>query len=194
MLCFQRAAKCVCTLLPALLFVCCFFTAFSQNPVHRIDLNQTGRPDAEVLEPGYTGWALPSTTLDTATLSLSDGVTVKLIRKGPYGDKLSTNWYKAGIQTPYFARLVCDGVRVNNGNNGAQIEMRVSGLPAGRHSFLTYHNNVDNPLTNVFAPIDVYVDGVMKFDNLALSVRETVTSNVPVAYMYADAVANQDVV
>jgi hypothetical protein len=194
MLCFLRAKKCVCTLLPTLLFVCCFFTAFSQNPVYKIDLNQTGRPDAEVLEPVYTGWALPAATLDTATISLSGGVTVKLIRKGPYGDKLSTNWYKAGIQTPYFARLVCDGVRVNNGNSGAQIEMRISGLPAGRHSFLTYHNNVDNPATNTFAPIDVYVDGAMKFDNLALSVRETVTSNVPVAYMYADALAGQDVV
>jgi hypothetical protein len=194
MLCFLQARKWVRTLFPSLLFTCCFLTSFSQNPVFKIDLNQTGRPDAEVLEQGYMGWALTAATLDTATLSLSGGITVKLIRKGPYGDKLSTNWYKAGIQTPYFARLVCDGVRVNNGNSGAQIEMRISGLPAGRHSFLTYHNNVDNPATNVFAPIDVYVDGVMKFDNLALSARETVTSNVPVAYMYADAVANQDVV
>lgn len=194
MLCFLQATKCVRTLLLLPLFTCCFLNAFSQNPVFKIDLNQTGRPDAEVLESGYTGWAIPAATLDTATLSLSGGVTVKLIRKGPYGDKLSTNWYKAGIQTPHFARLVCDGARVNNGNSGAQIEMRISGLPAGRHSVLTYHNNVDNPATNVFAPIDVYVDGVMKFDNLVLSVRGTITSNVPIAYMYADAVANQDVV
>jgi hypothetical protein len=162
--------------------------------VYKIDLNQTGRVDNEVNEPGYTSWTLASNVVDTATLSLSGGVTVKLIRRGPYGDKLSTNWYKAGVQTPYFARLIDDGVRVNNGNSGAQIEMRISGLPAGRHSILTYHNNVDNPATNTFAPIDVYLDGVMKFDNLALSVRETVTANVPVAYMYADAIAGQDVV
>src|SRR5689334_1855927 len=133
MLCFLQAKKCARTLFPTLFFICCFFTAFSQNPVFRIDLNQTGRQDAEVLETGYIGWTLPAATLDTATLSLSGGITVKLIRKGPYGDKLSTNWYKAGIQTPYFARLVCDGVRVNNGNSGAQIEMRISGLPTGRH-------------------------------------------------------------
>jgi hypothetical protein len=194
MLCFLRAKKCVRTLFPLLLLISSFLTASSQNPVYKIDLNQTGRVDNEVNEPGYTSWTLPANTLDTATLSLSGGVTVKLIRKGPYGDKLSTNWYKAGVQTPYFARLVDDGVRVNNGNNGAQIEMRISGLPAGRHSILTYHNNVDNPATNTFAPIDVYLDGVMKYDNLALSVRETVTAKVPVAYMYADAVAGQDVV
>lgn len=191
MLCFK---KCVRTLLPFLLFTGSFLTASTQNPVYKIDLNQTGRTDAEVNEPGYTSWTLASNVVDTATLSLSGGVTVKLIRKGPYGDKLSTNWYKAGVQTPYFARLVNDGVRVNNGNSGAQIEMRISGLPAGRHSILTYHNNVDNPATNTFSPVDVYLDGVLKYDNLALSVRETVTANVPVAYMYADAVAGQDVV
>ena len=194
MLCFLQSTKCVRTLFPFLFFSCSFLTAFPQNPVFKIDLNQTGRQDAEVLESGYIGWTLPAATLDTATLILSGGVTVKLIRKGPYGDRLSTNWYKAGIQTPYFARLVSDGVRVNNGNNGAQIEMRISGLPAGRHSILTYHNNVDNALPSTFAPIDVYLDGVQKYDNLALTVRELVKANVPVAYMYADAVPNQDVV
>jgi hypothetical protein len=194
MLCFSQAKKCVRTFLPFLLCICFFSTASAQYPVFRIDLNQTGRQDAEVLEPGYLAWALPTTTIDTATLALTGGITIKLIRKGPYGDKLSTNWYKAGIQTPYFARLVCDGVRVNNGNSGAQIEMRISGLPAGRHSILTYHNNVDNLAANTTAPIDVYADGIMKYDNLVLSIRETVTSNVPVAYIYADAVASQDVV
>jgi hypothetical protein len=194
MLCFSQAKKCVRTFFSFLLFISGAITASAQNPVYKIDLNQAGRQDAEVNEIGYTSWTLPSNTVDTATLSLSGGITVKLIRKPPYGDKLSTNWYKAGIQTPYFARLVCDGVRVNNGNSGAQIEMRISGLPAGRHSLLTYHNNVDNATTGPFSPIDVYLDGVMKYDNLALSIRETVTANVPVAYMYADAVAGQDVV
>jgi hypothetical protein len=194
MLCLSQAKKYVRTFLPFLFLISCYVTTSAQHPVYKIDLNQTGRTDAEVNEIGYTSWALASNVVDTATLSLSGGVTVKLIRKGPYGDKLSSNWYKAGIQTPYFARLVCDGVRVNNGNSGAQIEMRISGLPAGRHSILTYHNNVDNATTGPFAPIDVYLDGVQKYDNLVLSVRETVTANVPAAYMYADAVAGQDVV
>lgn len=139
-------------------------------------------------------WALPAATLDTARLSLPGGIQLTLIRKGPYGDKLSTHWYKAGLQAPFWGRLACDGVRVNNGNAGAQIELRISGLPAGRHTLLTYHNNVDNPATNTFAPIDIYLNGVQKYDNLALSVRETVTANVPSAYLFADAVAGQDVV
>ncbi|MEI6950305.1 T9SS type A sorting domain-containing protein [Paraflavisolibacter sp. H34] len=168
--------------------------ASAQNPVYKIDLNQAGRPEAEVHEPGYLNWALASNVVDTARFSLNGGVQISLIRKKPYGDKLSTNWYKAGIQTPFFARLVCDGVRVNNGNGGAQIEMRISGLPAGRHSLLTYHNNVDALTPGAAAPIDIYMNGVKKYDNLVLSIRETVTANVPTAYMYADAVPGQDVV
>jgi hypothetical protein len=194
MKCLPLTAKGLCPFFSCLLFTCLTTIVSAQTPVFRIDFNQTGRPDAEVLEPGYFPWALPSTTRDTATLSLSGGIQIRFIRKGPYGDKLSTNWYKAGLQAPYYARLINDGIRVNNGNAGAQIEMRISGLPAGRHSLLTYHNNVDNPATNTFSPIDIYLNGEKKYENLVLSVRETVTSNVPVAYMYADAVPGQDVV
>jgi hypothetical protein len=180
--------------LPILLCTFLALSASAQNPVFKVDFNQTGRPDAEVNEPGYLSWALPSSTTNTATLSLNGGIQITFTRKGPYGDKLSTNWYKAGLQAPYYARLVNDGIRVNNANAGAQIEMRISGLPAGRHSFLTYHNNVDNPATNTFAPIDIYLNGEKKYENLTTSVRETVTSNVPVAYFYADAVPGQDVI
>ena len=171
------------------------FAASAQKKIIKIDLNQSGRQDAEVNEPGYQGWTLAANTVNVASFTPpSSGITITLTRKGPYGDKLSTNWYKAGIQTPYYARLANDGVRVNNGNAGAQIEMRISGLPAGRHSVLTYHNNVDNATTGTFAPIDVYADGIQKYDNLALSIRETEISKVPIAYMYVDAVAGQDVV
>jgi hypothetical protein len=194
MLLSLRTKKCVRTSLPFLLFICCFFNASAQTPVIKIDLNQAGRQDAEVLDPGYTGWTLPSNTIDTATLALSNGVTIKLIRKGPYGDKLNTNWYKVGIQNPYYARLACDGARVNNALKGAQIEMRISGLPTGRHSILTYHNNVDALNKDSIAPIDVYVNEVMKIDNLMPTVRETVTGNVPTAYVFGDAVPGQDIV
>src|SRR5437016_3743695 len=102
------------------------FSASAQTPVIKIDLNQSGRQDAEVNEPGYLGWTLASNTVNVASFTPpSSGVTITLTRKGPYGDKLSTNWYKAGVQSPFFARLANDGVRVNNGNAGAQIEMRI---------------------------------------------------------------------
>src|SRR5688572_641282 len=125
MKCLPLTAKAIRPFLFCLLFACLTALANAQTPTFKIDLNQTGRPDAEVLEPGYLPWTLPSTTRDTARLSLSGGIQITLIRKGPYGDKLSTNWYKAGIQAPFYARLVNDGVRVNNGNAGAQIEMRI---------------------------------------------------------------------
>jgi hypothetical protein len=194
MLCCLRTKKCVRTSLPFLLFICCFFNASAQTPVIKIDLNQTGRQDAEVSEPGYIGWTLPSNTVDTATLALSNGVTIKLIRKGPYGDRLSTNWYKTIIQSPYYAKLVADGVRVNNGDKGAQIEMRISGLPTGNHSILTYHNIVDNKRRDSVPSIDIYVDGVLKVDNQKQTVRDSLNALVANAYTFADAVAGQDVV
>src|SRR3954471_562029 len=99
MLCLSQAKKFVRTFLPFLFLISCYLTTSAQHPVYKIDLNQTGRTDAEVNEIGYTSWTLASNVVDTATFSLSGGVRVKLIRKGPYGDKLSSNWYKAGIQT-----------------------------------------------------------------------------------------------
>lgn len=194
MLCCLRNKKCVRTSIPFLLLICCFFNASAQIPVIKIDLNQTGRQDAEVSEPNYIGWTLPSNTVDTATLNLSNGVTIKLIRKGPYGDRLSTNWYKTIVQVPYYAKLVGDGVRVNNGDKGAQIEMRISGLPTGNHSILTYHNIVDNKRRDSVPNIDVYVDGVLKVDNQRQSVRDSLLALVSTAYTFADAVAGQDVV
>jgi hypothetical protein len=171
-------------------------SASAQHPVYKVDFDMTGRPSAAVTEPGFIAWALPTNVADTATLVLnpSTGLTLRMIRKGPYGDKLNTNWYKAGTETPYFARLGSDGIRVNNANNGAQIEMRISGLPTGRHSILTYHNNVDNPSTNTFSPVDVYLNGVKEIEDLAPSVRALTIPEIPTAYLYVDAVAGEDVV
>jgi hypothetical protein len=154
----------------------------------------SGRQLKEVLEPGYTPWALESASRDTARLSLPNGIGITLIRKGPYGEQLRTTWAKAIVQLPYLARLIGDGFTVDGATSGQQIEMRISGLPTGRHSILTYHNHVDNPATNTFAPIDIYLNGVQKYDNLKQTVRELVPAKAAIAYMYADAVAGQDVV
>jgi hypothetical protein len=170
------------------------FLSYSQTPVFKVDFNQTGRTASETNEPGYTAFEIPSGSTSVITVALGQNVTATFTRMGSNGTRLISNWYKAGIQTPYFARLVCDGMVVENGATGAQIEMRISGLPAGQHSFLTYHNQVDNPSTNTFSPMDVYVNGVKTISQLVPSVRATNTANVPTAYVTATAVAGQDVV
>lgn len=194
MYCFEKMAGKLRHSLVLLLSVLAGRFAMAQTPQFRIDCNMSGRSLAEVLEPGYTPWTFASGVKDTASLSLTDGVTITLIRKGPYGEQLRTTWNKANVQLPHLSRLINDGFTVDGAQAGAQIEMRISGLPAGRHSILTYHNHVDNPATNTFAPIDIYLNGVRKYDNLPQTVRETVPSKATIAYVYADVTAGQDVV
>lgn len=173
--------------------VCCLVT-LAQTPILKIDCNMTGRQLAEVNEPGYTPWALATGTADTATLALDGGVQITLIRRGPYGTMLRATWNKALVQLPTLGRLIDDGIYVDGAQAGEQIEMRISGLPTGRHSILTYHNHTDNPATNTFAPLDIYLNGVQKYDNLPQTVREAVSSRAAISYVYADVVAGQDVV
>ncbi|HEY1200748.1 MAG TPA: hypothetical protein VGE79_07195, partial [Niastella sp.] len=166
----------------------------AQLPQYKIDCNMSGRQLAEVGEPGYIPWTFATAVKDTASISLTGGVTITLIRKGPYGVQLRATWNKAIVQLPYLARLTGDGFTVDGATAGAQIEMRISGLPAGRHSILTYHNHVDNPATNTFAPVDIYLNGEKKYENMPQTVRELLPAQSAIAYVYADVTAGEDVV
>jgi hypothetical protein len=153
---------------------------FAQTPVVKVDLNFSGRQEAEVNEPGYTAW--PIATASTATMVI-ENVTFTFT-----GTSFTSEWYKAGIQSPNYARLACDGLVAS------AVELRISGLPAGKHTLLTYHNSNVSPTTGTFSPMDVYVDGVQVVNDLMPSNRELVISNVPVSYLTLDAKANTDIV
>lgn len=164
---------------------------FSQNPIVKIDFDQSGRQTAEVSEPGYTPWVI-TTNSDTKT---ENGVTFTVTRVGDKGDILGSNWYKAGIQTPYYARLVCDGLTVKNGtaNEGGQIELQISGLATGTHTLLAFLNAVDSPVFT-FSPIDIFVNGTLVVDNLIPSIRATKTADAKSAYLTFQATTGNDVV
>ncbi|MDR7210909.1 T9SS type A sorting domain-containing protein [Flavobacterium piscis] len=165
---------------------------FAQNPVVKIDFDQSGRQSAEVSESGYVPWVI---TTNTASRT-ENGVTFTLTRIGDKGEVLGTNWYKSGISLPYYARLVSDGVTVKNGtaNEGGQIEVRISGLETGTHTLLTFLNAVDSPTGNNFSPIDIFIDGNKIVDNLIPSVRALKTADAKSAYLTFQATANTDVV
>lgn len=166
---------------------------FAQNPIVKIDFDQTARPKAEVNDPDYTAWVIASGNTSTYT---ENGVTFTMTRVGNNGDALGTNWYKAGIQAPYYARLVCDGITVKGttANLGAQIELKISGLTTGEHTLLAFFNNVDSPTTNTFSPVDIAVDGNLVVDNLVPTVRATKTADAKSAYLRFQATAGSDVV
>lgn len=180
-----------------LLTVVCFMitttTLFAQNPVVKIDFDQSGRPKAEVNEPDYSAWVVASGNTSTYT---ENGVNFTVTRKGNNGDALGTNWYKAGIQSPYYARLISDGLTVkgSTANLGAQIELKITGLAAGEHTLLAFFNNVDSPSGNNFSPIDISINGNLVVDNLIPSVRATKTADAKSVYLKFQATANTDVV
>ena len=164
---------------------------FAQNPVVKIDFDQSGRQSAEVSEPGYIPWVI---TTNTASRT-ENGVTFTITRVGDKGDILGTNWYKTGIQTPSYARLVCDGLTVKNGtaNEGGQIEVRISGLETGTHTLLAFLNAVDSPVYT-FSPIDISIDGNLVIDNLIPSVRALKTADAKSAYLTFQATTGTDVI
>jgi len=165
----------------------------AQNPIVKIDFDQAGRPKAEVNDPDYTSWVIASGNTSTYT---ENGVTLTITRVGNNGDALGTNWYKTGIQAPSYARLVSDGLTVKGttANLGAQIELKISGLATGEHSFLAFFNAVDSPSGNNFSPIDISINGNLVVDNLIPSVRALKTADAKSTYLKFQAVTGTDVV
>ncbi|MEL0456524.1 T9SS type A sorting domain-containing protein [Flavobacteriaceae bacterium SZ-1-7] len=174
------------------LFIITVTSAYAQNPVVKIDFDQGGRSLSEVNDPAYVSWVVPGA--DSASKT-ENGITFTVKRVGPYGNQLRTNWEKAAVQAPYYARLVGDGVTVNNLQTGqnAQIEFRMSGLQPGNHTLLVYLNVVDSE-AYTYSPINISVEGTQVINDLAPSVRAKKTSDAAYAYLEFTAVASTDVV
>ncbi|GHV58882.1 hypothetical protein FACS1894182_12110 [Bacteroidia bacterium] len=158
------------------------------DPV-KVDFNLFDRNERETNEPGYTSWIVLAGK--SSTLQLND-LKFTLTSKGD--GQLNTFWYKAGIAN---AQLANDGVFVSGlpaGSENAVIEMRIQGLPAGKHSILTYHNHVDNPETNTFAPIDIYLNGKLVKKALQSSGRADSNREAAKFYTTFTAKGNEEVV
>ena len=150
------------------LFILLSSAVAGQQPVILADINIPSRQEAEVNEPGYLPWPLPG---GGESLQAS-GVTFTL--SGTYTD----GWYKAGVQAPYYARLANDGLVT-----GDSTTLTISGLPAGIHSLLTFHNTFDNPDNNTFSPMDIYLNGELVYNDLIQSNRVTSNALATTAYI-----------
>ena len=144
--------------------------AFAGSPIVKVDFDMSGRNSSEVTEPNYVPWVVSGVTSKDTTIS---GVKIGIAGSG----NLKANWYKAGVQSPSYARLVCDGVMVEGGGN---ITLTFSNLAAGTHSLLLYLNNVDGVAAS--NSIDVYVNNSkqasVKPTNRALSTGEAAIAYV----------------
>lgn len=152
-----------------------------------IDFDQTGRNTSEVTETGWNAWVVTET--DSASTTLG-GVTFQVKRYGSAGTALGTTWYKAGVQSPNYARLVCDGLTVVDGGSGGSIQVTLSGLAAGTHTLLAYHNAVDG---NAWYPVDVSVNGTRKVSSVQPTSRSLLTDTTALSYVTFTATAGKSV-
>ncbi len=135
----------------------------SIGPVLKVDLNMFGRQEKEVNSPDYIPWPIEEAEIVEKTF---DDITISFEPVGNDATSLRSEWYKAGVLTPTLAKLVNDGMVTSSSEDGVSIQMTISGLPEGVHSLLTYHNTFANPDTNTFAPINIFVDGILAVKNL----------------------------
>lgn len=143
----------------------------------RIDINNSQNRTEE----GYSPWTIGTTTQSSITV---DGITVKATIDGTQQNRtLKGEWWKDGVNK--YSKLTSDGMGVyglDASGNTPQIQagevgikLTISGLSAGQHSLLAYHNN---PSGYQGPKLDVYVDGQMVLTGVEQSNRaQTVTAS-----------------
>ncbi len=163
----------------------------------RVDINNNARPLGEGQDPSFTPWSEDYIWFPggDSTSQTFDGVTVTFTRVGGVGSALRPSYWKAGVQSTEFdVRLTGDGIMVDDGDAGAQIEMRIAGLTPGEHSVLLYLNNWDGGTSLPAAPLDISVDGSPVINDLAPSNRVENNADATTAYLEFTASSGTDVV
>jgi autotransporter-associated beta strand protein len=154
----------------------------------KIDFSVAGR--AEAIDPNFTSWVIN----DASTIiSNFNGITITFTKAGPFGTGLTGDWWKSGVDD-FGCKMADDGITVDNGNQGGQIELRISGLSPGPHTIATYHNTWADPATHTFSRINISVNGALTVTNLVPSNRVTNNYDATSAYLQVVAVEDQDVV
>jgi hypothetical protein len=159
--------------------------------VVKVDFDMQGRPSSEVTELGYEAWPVTTATSISSTFQ---GLQFTFALAGGNGTGLTSDWYKAGVDAPNYARLVGDGLTVEGGEAGAQIQMTIHGLTAGMHTLLVYLNQTSNADLTMFAPVDILVDGVVAMSRVQPSARALTTAAAQTAYLPLTVQAGRDVV
>lgn len=158
-------------------FVLFYSMTLAQKPTVKVDINMEGRSETEVNQSGYTPWYIARVHAATITVS---GITFTLSATAPtHLSTMRTSWSKALIQSPYFTRLVNDGIKIDNDTmlqnpgKGADMELRITGLAVGKHSLQTYHNIWEDTTTVNHCPINIYVNNVLVHSKIKRSVKVT---------------------
>jgi hypothetical protein len=116
-----------------------------------------------------------------------DGVQLTIRPLEGSDSNLLADWWKAGLV--HDATMASDGAYVEGDQAGLVLTIR--GLPAGKHSLVTYHNSLWN---EDLVPVDVLVDGEPAVSGLKPSRRVTDDADAASAFVEFDAREGEDVV
>ncbi len=162
----------------------------------KVDINQNSENRTFNTEPGYLRWNEGATndtdptglTAMTKTFATSSGGTVTIsfaqtaLSQTNGGTGLKTERYRPHAETDRL--LVGDGLTINPVTlaTGGQLQMTLTGLPAGTHTLATYHNAWTNHAAGTLSPMSVSINGVATLASLQPSIRAASTAAVPTAY------------
>lgn len=175
-----------------LLLISCLITSLAvfaqQKPVVKVDLNESNRRVVETNESGYSSWQIKTGNSDSFT---EGNIKITFTKLGSNRGELTSEWYKAGMGSPHFAYLIADGVTLKDGDAAGKIEMRISGLPEGENTLLTYHN-IPHSDGNRYSPIVISYNG--KKQTVQPSVRALKIADAVTAYTYLNVKQGEDAV
>ncbi|WP_281337052.1 pectate lyase family protein [Flavobacterium eburneipallidum] len=151
----------------------------TEKQIVKVDFDFSQRRLEEVNDTNYNSWTISEQK--QAEKSFKD-LTFKL--KGNFNAK----WYKVGMNAPFYSKLASDGLAT-----AENLELTISGLKAGQHSLLTFHNTFDKIEGKTFSPVKIYVNGTLA-ETVIPSNRSNSKIETATAYILFNAEANKDVV
>ncbi len=151
----------------------------ADKQIVKVDFDFFQRRLEEVHDPSYEAWVINEGKEDQKAFN---GVTFKL--KGNFTSK----WYKVGMSAPFYNRLGSDGLVT-----AENLELKISGLTAGKHTLLTFHNAFDVINGKTFSPIKIFVNGKLQ-ETVNASQRANAKVDASMAYITFNAEKGKDVI
>jgi hypothetical protein len=151
----------------------------TDKQIVKVDFDFFQRRLEEVHDPSYDSWVINEGKESEKSFN---NVSFKL--KGNFTSK----WYKVGMSAPFYNKLGSDGLVTSE-----NLELKISGLKAGKHTLLTFHNAFDVITGKTFSPIKIYVNGKLQ-ETLNASQRANAKIDASMAYITFNAEKGKDVI
>jgi hypothetical protein len=160
------------------------FAATADAAGFKVDLNPSDTRK-DILTPHWENWAWHEGDSGSQTFG---GVTITL--RAATNAILSPILFKGSLD--YGATMAADGVVSGKSTDSAGIDMVISGLTPGKHTVVTYHNEVRDHV--VPAVMDVSVGDAVEVKGLISTYRATNDYEAASVFLEVEAVAGKNVV